>query len=228
MLTSNLAELDRVTSELTSRQDELAYAFVAGPTGEVLAHSFPGGFPEQLLPLAHTSGLRVSEFCTDEGRLSHAAVPLLDGAAGSAHLALSGRRESTQLAQTSLRLDLLHRARQLEQPPVVILITAYGTVPLAVEAMRRGAYDFLIKPFRVEDLEEVLLRGLEAVATVEPRCGASRPSPESIQPLALTLAQREREALHRALQATYGRRAEAARRLGISRNALWKKLKKLG
>lgn len=125
-------------------------------------------------------------------------------------------------------LDILKRVRRLEEPPPVILITAYATVPLAVEAMRQGAFDFITKPFRVEDLEEILLRGLEqAQADCVPENG-DRPPPESVQPLALTMARLEKETLHRALRATYGRRAEAARRLGISRNALWKKLRKLG
>lgn len=106
-LTSNQGELERVTSELTGRQEEISYAFVVGPTGEPLAHSFSGGFPEQLLPLARTSGLQVVELCTEQGRICHAAVPILDGAIGSVHLALSERREQEQMKATLLRLDLM-------------------------------------------------------------------------------------------------------------------------
>ena len=43
--------------------------------------------------------------------------------------------------------DLLARVRK-ESPDVpVILMTAYGTIEKAVDAMKRGAYDFLVKPF---------------------------------------------------------------------------------
>src|SRR5262249_44727156 len=44
----------------------------------------------------------------------------------------------------------------------VVLLTAHGTVPVAVEAMRRGAFDFLTKPFDPHELENVIGR---AVAT---------------------------------------------------------------
>lgn len=125
-------------------------------------------------------------------------------------------------------LDILRRVRRLQPSPLVILITAFGTVPAAVEAMRHGAYDFMTKPFRIEDLEEALQRGLAELDTPDGQATGVRLDPATIQPLALTMAQREREELHRALQATRGRRAEAARLLCISRNALWKKLRKLG
>lgn len=125
-------------------------------------------------------------------------------------------------------LDILRRVRRLRPAPLVLLITAFGTVPEAVEAMRQGAYDFITKPFRIEDLEETLRRGLAELEA--PATAVSSPllDPESIQPLALTMAELERGELQRALRATRGRRAEAARRLCISRNALWKKLRKLG
>jgi two-component system response regulator AtoC len=59
-------------------------------------------------------------------------------------------------------LELLARlAQQAPELPVVVL-TAHGTVPLAVEAMRAGAADFLLKPFDREELLFVLRKGLRA------------------------------------------------------------------
>jgi DNA-binding response OmpR family regulator len=43
-------------------------------------------------------------------------------------------------------MDVLRRVRQLARRPAVVILTAYGSVPLAVEAMRLGALDFLEKP----------------------------------------------------------------------------------
>ena len=40
----------------------------------------------------------------------------------------------------------------------VIMMTAYGSIPVAVEAMRLGAFDFVTKPFRNEDLFPLLAR----------------------------------------------------------------------
>ncbi len=52
-------------------------------------------------------------------------------------------------------LDLLRLVKQMSPDVEVILITAFGTIEVAVEAMRLGAFDFITKPFQVE---EILLR----------------------------------------------------------------------
>lgn len=49
--------------------------------------------------------------------------------------------------------DLLDRVKQESPDLPVILMTAYGTIEKAVEAMKRGAYDFLVKPFSLRVLE---------------------------------------------------------------------------
>ena len=55
-------------------------------------------------------------------------------------------------------LELLERARKDNLAPSVVLITAYGTIDVAVAAMKMGAFDFLRKPFAMADLEAVLSR----------------------------------------------------------------------
>jgi len=57
---------------------------------------------------------------------------------------------------------VLARVRQAASPPPVVMLTAYATVSGAVEAMRRGAFSFVAKPFRVEEVEDVVR---EAIAT---------------------------------------------------------------
>src|SRR5262245_37085198 len=58
-------------------------------------------------------------------------------------------------------IDLLEAIR-LEQPKLpVVLITAYGTIETAIEAMRKGASDFVLKPFDNANLERVICRVLE-------------------------------------------------------------------
>jgi len=58
-------------------------------------------------------------------------------------------------------LELMERALALDSELPVILITGHGDVPMAVEAMRRGAYDFLEKPFPSDRLVEVARRAVE-------------------------------------------------------------------
>lgn len=60
-------------------------------------------------------------------------------------------------------LDLLTVANHLADPPAVVFLTAYGTVEQAVEAMKRGAADFLTKPFDDDHLLAVLRRNVEFV-----------------------------------------------------------------
>lgn len=57
-------------------------------------------------------------------------------------------------------LELLRYIKQGEQAPAtdVIMMTAYGSIQLAVESMKLGAYDFITKPFRNEDLFPLLAR----------------------------------------------------------------------
>jgi DNA-binding NtrC family response regulator len=57
-------------------------------------------------------------------------------------------------------MELLARLLKLDNPPVVIMLTAYGNVETAVEAMKRGAYDFLTKPVNLDRLDLVLRRAL--------------------------------------------------------------------
>src|ERR1043165_6613173 len=57
-------------------------------------------------------------------------------------------------------IDILHKARSLNPPGVVIVITAFGTIETAVEAMKNGAYDYLEKPFKLDELRLCIQRAL--------------------------------------------------------------------
>src|SRR5258706_345668 len=58
-------------------------------------------------------------------------------------------------------LDLLRKVRALRPRTLVVLITAYATVETAVEALREGASDYLLKPFKFDDLRLRVQRLLE-------------------------------------------------------------------
>jgi len=59
-------------------------------------------------------------------------------------------------------LETLRRIRQFDSKLLVILMTAYGTTQTAIGAMKLGAYDYLLKPFDVPKLKEVVLNALKA------------------------------------------------------------------
>ena len=58
-------------------------------------------------------------------------------------------------------IEVLRKIREHDKDVVVIVMTAYGTVDTAVEAMRLGAYDFISKPFHVDEVMIQVERGLE-------------------------------------------------------------------
>ena len=75
-------------------------------------------------------------------------------------------REHIDVLITDLRLagddgmQLIERALKLPRPPICIMMTAYGSVDTAVEAMKRGAYDFVTKPLNLDKVEMLVARAL--------------------------------------------------------------------
>lgn len=76
--------------------------------------------------------------------------------------------ESFDVILTDLRmagksgLKVIDKAIALPNQPICIMMTAYGNVETAVEAMRRGAFDFLTKPVSLEKLEIIIKRALQS------------------------------------------------------------------
>jgi two-component system response regulator PilR (NtrC family) len=58
-------------------------------------------------------------------------------------------------------MEVLRHATSLAAPPLVIMITAYATTDTAVQAMKLGAHDYLIKPFKVDEISLVVDRAME-------------------------------------------------------------------
>ncbi len=95
--------------------------------------------------------------------LGHQAIAACDGVE-----ALDKFRESSfDIVLTDLKmpqmdgLRLLEEIKKLKYDAVVIMITAFPTVDSAVQAIKLGAYDYITKPFKIEELEVVLDRALE-------------------------------------------------------------------
>src|SRR6201993_1492021 len=75
-------------------------------------------------------------------------------------------REPIDLLLPDLRLgsedgmQLIDRALKMPHPPICMMMTAYGSVDTAVEAMKRGAYDFVTKPLNLDKVEMLISRAL--------------------------------------------------------------------
>ena len=61
-------------------------------------------------------------------------------------------------------MAILDRVKEASPETIVIVVTAYATAESAVEAMKRGAYDYLMKPFKVDEIAIVLRNALEKSA----------------------------------------------------------------
>ncbi len=59
-------------------------------------------------------------------------------------------------------MDVLHRIREIAPETVIILITAYAAMETAIEAMKEGAYDYITKPFKVDEIKSIIKNALES------------------------------------------------------------------
>ncbi len=109
----------------------------------------------------------VSELLRQEG---HEVFPFTNGTAALAALTT----HSPELVITDLYLDktrahgleILQKARALNPPALVIVITGFGSIETAVEAMKCGAFDYLEKPFKVDELRLCVQRALTYNAAI--------------------------------------------------------------
>ena len=114
-------------------------------------------------------------------------------------------------------LSALRRYRQKQPDAVLVILTGYGDIPLAVEAVREGADTLLTKPIDPDHL-------LKVAADLRSR---PRVAGASTTPAPLNLDEMEREAIKAALKQCDGQIAKAASVLGIDRRTLQRKLKKI-
>ena len=119
-------------------------------------------------------------------------------------------------------LDVLKRIRTHDFPPAVVVITADGSLNRAVEAMREGALDFLVKPFNADRLLITLGNVLERRrlnSMIESLSGQADGEPK-VLPLHVT----ERNAIEQAIRACDGNVVRAAALLEISASTIYRKL----
>ncbi len=58
-------------------------------------------------------------------------------------------------------LELQRKLKEAQPGGIVIIMTAYASVESAIEAMKQGAYDYIIKPFNPDDLEQTIRKAIE-------------------------------------------------------------------
>lgn len=118
---------------------------------------------------------RATILIVDDDRNTREGLKRALGSAYNIQLADSAERALAMLDETpidivmsDLRMSgmdgmtLLQRGMARSVPPIFIMLTAYGNVETAVEAMKLGAYDFLMKPVNLDHLEMLIRRALRS------------------------------------------------------------------
>jgi response regulator RpfG family c-di-GMP phosphodiesterase len=143
----------------TTAEHEAAVA-----AAEISQQSEPLGAPEtpRILVVDDEKVIReiLADFLNMEGYVVHTVE---DGVEALAEL----HRRSYNLVISDLKmpnmggLELIQKITDEGLPVLTVIMTGFGTVESAIEAMKRGAYDYILKPFKVEEVMHIVQRGLD-------------------------------------------------------------------
>src|SRR6185295_6183448 len=127
-----------------------------------MTHSLPIDERPRVLVVDDEKFIReiLAEFLGMEGYLVRTAE---DGTAALAELG----RAHYDLVISDLKMprmggiELIGEVSRMDPSTLTVIMTGFGTVETAIDAMKRGAYDYILKPFKVEEVIHIVQRGLE-------------------------------------------------------------------
>jgi signal transduction histidine kinase len=165
ILIHDLYGLRQLLLETQANYPDVRYAFILDPTGEVVAHTFDGGFPARLVaansvePWQHHHTIHLT---TDEGRLWDTAVPIFDGRAGTARIGLS--EQSVNVTVTLLTGQMLLTTIMVSSVGIAaaIFLTWLVTRPIlelkeAAQAVGSGDFSRQLQPWANDEIGELAL-----------------------------------------------------------------------
>jgi two-component system response regulator RegA len=133
----------------------------------------------------------------------------------------SAERDSPEYALVDLRLpgrsglEIVRALRAIDSETKIVVLTGYGSIATALDAVRLGATNYISKPADIDDILTAFARG-NTPPSAPPASTFTSPS----------LARAEWEHINRVLSDSDGNVSEAARRLQIHRRSLQRKLQK--
>lgn len=143
-------------------------------------------------------------------------------AAGPSEALELAEADSPEFAVVDLRmvggsgLDLVRELKAVDPATKVVVLTGYGSIASAIDAVRLGATHYLTKPATADEILAAFRR--DETSPFEAASGSESETP--------TLARAEWEHINRVLSDCGGNVSEASRRLGLHRRSLQRKLQK--
>ena len=163
VLTNNLFALYELIHDTVTNDQDVRYAFVLSPEGEVLAHSFGGDLP---LDLVAANTVRSDQhhhlevLDTEEGLIRDVAVPIFQGRAGVARVGMSEQRLHRNLNALSRRLLLVTLLVSLGGVALSTVLTWILTRPVlrlvdATQAVARGDLSHKVTPWADDEIGQL-------------------------------------------------------------------------
>ena len=163
VLTNDLFGLHELIKDVVENDEDVLYAFVLDPRGEVLAHSFGGKFPVDLLRVNRLSPgepYRLQILDTEEGLVHDVAVPIFEGRAGVVRVGLSERRIRARIFSLTRTLLLMAGAVSMVGLSAGYFLTWVLTRPIlrlvqATKAVARGDFSQRVPPWAKDEVGEL-------------------------------------------------------------------------
>ena len=153
-------------------------------------------------------------------------------AAGKVDAVLLDMNFSAQKLDGQEGLTWLRYIKQQENPPAVVMITAFGDINIAVNSLKEGAEDFITKPWDNDELVEKLLAAIDRCRqqkNLNRKASEADVLIEKQETLKqMTLDEVEKQHILEMMQECGNNLSDVARRLNIGRQKLYSKLKKYG
>lgn len=153
-------------------------------------------------------------------------------AAGKVDAVLLDMNFSAQKLDGQEGLTWLRYIKQQENPPAVVMITAFGDINIAVNSLKEGAEDFITKPWDNDELVEKLLAAIDKCRqqkNLNRKASEVDVLIEKQETLKqMTLDEVEKQHILEMMQECGNNLSDVARRLNIGRQKLYSKLKKYG
>lgn len=153
-------------------------------------------------------------------------------AAGKVDAVLLDMNFSAQKLDGQEGLTWLRYIKQQENPPAVVMITAFGDINIAVNSLKEGAEDFITKPWDNDELVEKLLAAIDRCRqqkNLNRKASGADVLIEKQETLKqMTLDEVEKQHILEMMQECGNNLSDVARRLNIGRQKLYSKLKKYG